>query len=125
MPNHVEETSEYLRYDFTKEELSAIASKMARDHQSAQKLEEEKKVVVAQFKSNIEALISQISEASRLLTNGYEHRNVDCLWMFNNPQDGIRTMVRKDTGEVVRTAKMSTEEMQETLPFGNRPLVEE
>lgn len=72
---------------------------------------------MAQFKSDIEAKTKAIGDFSRRINNGYEHRNIDCQIRFNDPESGMKTLMRMDTGEIVRITKMSEAEKQEELPF--------
>lgn len=124
-PVRTETTREYLRYDFTPAELAEFARSMARSHQKRSQLEIEAKAVNTQFKSNIEAETNLISDYANKLNNGYEYRNIDCEKRFNDPVIGEMTLIRLDTGEIVKTRLMTLSERQEPLPFANDPLVVE
>ena len=120
-PVRTEQTREYLRYDFTPAELAEFARSMARSHQKRSQLETEAKAVATQFKSGIEAETNLISDYANKLNNGYEYRNVECELRYNEPSIGMKTVVRLDTGEVVKKQAMTSSEMQEPLPFASLP----
>lgn len=115
--NHIES----LKYTFNAEELATIARSLALANQEAEAIEDEKKEAVANFKARIEAQETAISRYARLYANGYEYRNVECEDLLNNPGNGRKTIVRKDTGEVVRTIEMTPDERQEKLPLEPPP----
>lgn len=105
---------EYCKYVFDENEKKEIAGDMARQIADKFRVEAEKKAVVSDFKSQIEALESSIGNAATKLNNGYEMRNIDCkvvadydakLWKF----------YRLDTGELVRQRKMTADDLQRTL----------
>lgn len=108
---------EYLKYTFSEPELKELAQRIARGIQQKKSKEDEKKAVMAQFKSVIDALTSEIGDDSQRLTNGYEMRNTECEMIWHSPSQGFCCMYRVDTGELVRQRRMNSEETQENL-FG-------
>jgi len=109
--------TEYLQYTFSPDELKDIAGQLARRNTEAAELEERKKQVVTDFGAQITASKAEISRLSRLYCNGYEYRNIDCEVRLNDPASGRATIIRTDTGEVVRVRSMTLEEMQDVLPL--------
>ena len=114
---HVEKTKEYLRYNFTDAEYLDHARKLGRLNEELARAEERKKSVSAELASMVKTLEDQVSAQSRLVSNGYEYRDIDCEVRFDDPERGKKRVVRLDTGEVVREAFMTGNELQETLPL--------
>lgn len=116
--------TEYLKYEFSDDELKDYAKELARENTVAAEAEEQKKAVVAQFTEKVASAKTKISMLSRYINNGYDHRSVDCSIALNDPKAGDKTIYRDDTGEVVKVCAMSEKEMQESLPF-ERPATPE
>lgn len=92
------ETKElYLRYDFTEDEKTAMAKRMAAAVQEQEILEADKKQAVADFKSKIEMTKLTISSSSQKIANGHEYRHVECEITYNSPINGFKTIRRMDT----------------------------
>lgn len=108
-------TTEWLKYEFTEAEQKELAKKLAYATRELMETEEAKKAVTSNFKSKIEAAKEQISKLSNNINNGYEYRNIDCEVVLNSPEPGTKSIVRKDTGEIVKTLEMDQEEKQEKL----------
>ncbi len=108
-------TVEYLRYDFTPEEFLEHCRKLSRVNQELARFEEEKKRITASLASDQKDKQASVSAQSSLVSNGYEYRNVNCEIRFHDPEKGKKTLVRLDTGEVVKTSFMDGAEMQEPL----------
>jgi hypothetical protein len=106
-----------LRYEFSPQELKEFSESLAREVQEMSSLELAKKESVTGFTAQIEARRSEINKYARHISNRHEYRNVDCAVDFHKPNTGWKTITRKDTGEVVENVAMTTEEMQEQLPF--------
>jgi hypothetical protein len=106
---------EYLRYTFSEEETKAIAKELALAVTRKTRAEEEQKSAQAQFKQRIEAEIATIGKLSNNINMGWDMREIDCTVQFHKPNEGFKTIVRLDTGEVVREAKMAGGELQENL----------
>jgi hypothetical protein len=108
-------TEEYLRYDFSGEELLEIAKTLARETQEFAAPEDRKKQVMSDFKAQLDAKATDVALLSRKVSNGHEYRMIGCEVRFNDPMKGKKTVIRMDTGEIVKTAFMSGDEMQENL----------
>jgi formate-dependent nitrite reductase cytochrome c552 subunit len=106
---------EYLRYTFSEDETKAIAKELALAVTRKTRAEEEQKYAQAQFKTRIEAEIDVIGRLSNNINMGWDMREVDCSVHFHKPNEGFKTIVRLDTGEVVREDKMQRSELQENL----------
>lgn len=109
--------NETLRCKFTREQIAEFSQELARQIQTLQRLEDQKREVVASFKAQIETANAQAKELSQRITNGYEYRSVDCFVEMNDPEAGTKSIYRRDTGELVRSAKMAGEDLQYALPM--------
>jgi hypothetical protein len=106
---------EYLRYQFSEEETREIAKHLALSVTNKTRAEEEQKSAVAQFKQRIELEVAMIQRLSNNINMGWEMREIECVVEFHKPKQGIKTIIRLDTGEIVRELKMSGGELQEKL----------
>lgn len=111
-------TKEYLKYTFSEMEKRDIAQEMARNIQQKEAKEDEKKAIVAQFKAELESIQRDVNQASQRLTNGYEHKNIDCEMWFHSPTEGFCQIFRIDNLEMVRERKMTQDELQLALDLG-------
>ena len=107
--------SEYLRCEFTQEEIETFGTDMARAVERRTALEMKKKEVADAIKSDLSREDSLIQSLAQKITKRFEFRNVDCLVTYNTPKSGEKTVTRLDTGGVVETVKMNDGEMQEHL----------
>jgi hypothetical protein len=106
---------EYLKSQFTEQELKDISKKLAYENKNYDELEDAKKSVTSEFSSKINSSRAIISKLSNNINNGYEYKDVECEIRLNEPRDGQKTTVRKDTGEIVRIEDMNERELQEEL----------
>lgn len=107
--------TEFLRYEFSEEEIRERSKKLALSVQSQTQAQEEQKAAVSQFKERIESCVSQIGRLSREINSGWEMRTIECAVQFHSPNVGMKTIVRLDTGEIVNVTSMHPSELQENL----------
>lgn len=106
---------EYLRYEFTEDQLREKAKSLAVTVQRQTQTQEEQKAAQAQFKERLERFVAEIGKLSRDINNGWEMRNIECVVNFHSPVQGTKQILRLDTGELVREMPMSKSEMQDNL----------
>lgn len=70
----------------------------------------------ATYKSEQAKIDSDKSRLMHLLKTKEEWKDIECVNDFDF-NEGICTIIRKDTGEVVTTRKMSGDEFKRALPF--------
>lgn len=109
--------SEHLKCQFTEDELKDISKKLAYENKNFDELEDAKKSVTSEFTSKLNTARGNISKLSSNINNGYEYRAVDCTVELNTPEVGQKTIVRTDTGEIVRIEAMNSREKQGNLNF--------
>jgi hypothetical protein len=101
---------------YTPAERLDLAERLARAATSLSDVEDQKKASDASHKEIVEGLKLEMKRLSRRLTSGNEMRNVSCEWLLGDPTPKEKTLVRKDTGEVVRVMPMQDHDYQEELP---------
>lgn len=102
------------RYVFTEEEKRQIAGDLANGVADIQRLEDQKKSVMSQLKSEIDAKQGQVNLFAEHLRSGFEMRSIDCEVLHAFSDDVVR-WVRCDTGEVAFERKMRPEERQRKI----------
>lgn len=110
-------SKEYLRYDFTEAEFLEHARLLSRLNQELERAEDRKKRVSAEVSADVKACQDKVSNESRLVANAYEYRDVETEIRFHDPKAGQKTIVRTDTGEVLRTVLMSGQDLQDAFGF--------
>jgi hypothetical protein len=108
---------EFLKYVFSGEEMHDFATELARKTSEMSETEEAKKATVAQFGDRIASLRADTSSLARKFNSGYEYRNIECKVLYHKPSPAQKTIIRLDTGEVVKVQAMTFNELQEILPF--------
>ncbi|MGH9501686.1 MAG: hypothetical protein ACRD20_02420 [Terriglobales bacterium] len=107
--------SQSLRCPLTDQEKIRFGEGLARLLEEYGEVEDEKTAVNAKFKAQLEGIEAASTKARKVLSAGYEYRWIDCRVLYNDPASRQKTLVRLDTGEVVRIEDMSEEECQENL----------
>jgi hypothetical protein len=100
-----------VKHVFSKEERAAIADEMAEAVAEAERLKDELKSVQADYKARIQVQEALARTNSQLLKNGYEYREMDCPVEYA-ARSRTKTLYHPHTGEIVRTADMSEDELQ-------------
>ena len=116
-PNKPKEISkEYCKYKFNEEEKRELASELAQGVAELQQKEDDKKAIMSDLKSQIDSLNAKTNGLAGKMNNGYEMRHIECEVIRDFAKHEIRYL-RIDTGECVRTKKMSQEDLEGDLPL--------
>lgn len=113
-------TDRLLRYTFTDAEILEIGRQMAQAAQQRDRVEDERKSVMAQLKSRHEEASAKINLCSTRISAGYEMRSIMCEVHYDKPSTGRKTLYRLDNGEMVGIEDMSSEERQLQLRFEDK-----
>ena len=109
---------EYIKKDLpvtlTEVELLQKARELAKFQQDKVSFEEQGKSAAATYKDKVAGTQLHINMLSRDITNGYEHREVDCYWELNYASRK-KALIRTDTLETVRTEDISASELQKEM----------
>lgn|SRR5574337_1236297 len=101
-----------LKCVLTEEEVLKYSRELAKKNQDRLQVESDKKAVMADYKDKLETLTTAIGRLSRTVSNGYEHRQVKCTWLYDW-KAGKKTLSRQDTGERVDVADIAPHERQQ------------
>jgi hypothetical protein len=108
---------ESVKYPFSKDEIRELGESLAREAQTVFDLKEKKKNTVAGFAAMINAANERVAELTTKINNGYELREIECLWLMETPRPGMKRLIRTDSQEHVRDEPMTQAEMQGSFGF--------
>lgn len=115
-----------LRYDFTASEIHDLSLQLAGKTKEVASLVKKKKSVTSQCTAEINAAESACAVLSNQVADGYEHREIDCDVLFNQPTQGKKTIIRKDSNTLVGVEPMTQADWNiindENNLFGGDPL---
>lgn len=116
----MERKYEYLRYEYTPDEITAAAHDLATANRKRDGIEQRKKEVVASLKSEFEEQNSAIAQLANLIAMGFEYRNIEVRIELDTPEPGKKTIVRLDTGEEVSVKPMTDTDRQMVLDLQSK-----
>jgi hypothetical protein len=96
-----------LRYDFTAVEVHDLSQALASKNKEIKILKKQKTSVVSEYTAKINAAEANCDDLSNKVSDGYEHREVDCEVIFNQPAQGKKTIIRKDSNTLVGVEAMT------------------
>lgn len=102
------------RHNFSEAEMSKLGSDLAGLAQEKTRVEEEKKVHMAQWTTRIKTIQGSISDVSNKITSGFEMRDTECEVHYDWKK-GFKTYVRKEDGKEIETRKIEEPERQQHL----------
>ena len=105
---------EQLKILFTDAERAEHAQSLARIFPELARIEDEKKAVVSQFKSNIESLQAQANQLSSYVRDGWHYGPV-AVKVERDYRNNTFTKTRTDTGEVIQERALTDAERQRSL----------
>lgn len=112
--------TEYLRHNFTDKEKLEMGAQLAGAHSRLASLKEEQEAATANFNDRKKALVAEVGRLSRLYEAGFDMQNVRCRLEWDKPNTNEVSVVREDTGEVVKVRPFTESERQAELPLTNR-----
>ena len=98
----------------TQEEFVEKGKAMSREQNEMTSLTARLKEVSTDFKAKIAQKEATINSLSITISNGYEYRETDCIY-FYRVKEGMKDVIRTDTGEVIATERMMAQDHQEQL----------
>lgn len=96
-----------LRYDFTASEIHDLSLELAKKTKELSSLAEEKKTVTSQYSARLNEVKATTNKLSNQVADGWEYREIDCEVIYHKPQQGKKTIIRKDTDKVAMIETMS------------------
>ena len=104
-------TNEWLPVKLTEEEFYDRSMEFAEVDEKIEQAEEEKKDLLFRIKDCIGGLKSRKQELRKIIIERQEFRDVKCEWI-NNWESMQSSLVRSDTGEIVRTKTIKLSEVK-------------
>lgn len=99
-----------LRYDFTAVETHELSLQLANKDKEVKALMQEKKSVTSQFTAKINEAEASRGKLSNQVSDGFEYREIECEVNFNQPTQGKKTIIRKDSNALVGVEAMTTKD---------------
>ena len=112
---------EHLPVALTDEELLEHGVEAANMAEAISDLEAAHKVVREDHKDEVAGLNRELKRHLSIIRVKEENRPVPCTWMFDSPTRGSKSLVRGDTGEIVREEVMEGDDLQPDLPLDETP----
>lgn len=106
--------SRLCEYKFDETEKREIAANLANGVAELQRLEERKKSLQSQIKSEMDGKQAAVNLDAERLRSGFEMRSIDCEVVMAYTDNVVR-WIRTDTGEIAHERKMRPDERQEKL----------
>lgn len=106
---------EWLPVTYTTAQRLQLSEKLARAVQSLEDAEDRKKARDAEHKELVQRLELERKSLARRINLGHEMQNTECKWILDDPTHGEKTLVRMDTGEIVRVVPMQSQDYQESI----------
>lgn len=119
-----EVTEKLCKYTFNEEEKKKIATTMAEQVGQLHELQEQKKSLVSDIKSKMDAVTSTITTCARKIKDGYEMKSMNCRIEKVYERQQIR-FIREDNDEVVEVRPMNPDELQLKMHTPNLDKVKE
>lgn len=96
------------------DEIMVYSKEMAKNCQDKAKTEASKKEAMADFNARIARYDAEIAVVSQKISNGYEYRDVECLWTYYWDDD-YKVLIRQDTFAEVDRKTIDPHERQTEL----------
>jgi len=103
---------------YNDEELAAKRDELSDTIIAIAEVEDRKSRVAKSFKEELDGLYATSGTLARDIKRRNEERLVDCVVEWNKPNVGEKTIVRLDTGEMVKIEVMTDDERQDEIEFG-------
>lgn len=103
-----------LSVKLTQEEMLVYSKELAKHTQDLRDKENRKKEVAKMMDAEISGHKAHIDALSLKIANGYEYREISCTWEFDSEKN-IKTLFRDDTGEIVKSEKLTSQDLQKSF----------
>jgi len=111
------ECTRMLRCVYTDAERLELGKQLADEHADLRGVNSDFDRCKAEFKSKITSHEAKIEDLSNKVSTGYRMETVNCRWIFDLPNKGVKTLMRQDTHEEVEKDAMSEADLQEVIDF--------
>ncbi len=96
-----------LRYDFNAKETHDLSMQLANETKKLNAIEEEKSSIASQYGAKVKESKATCNKLSNMVADGYEIRDIECEVEYHKPQQGKKTIIRKDTNKVTAVEAMT------------------
>jgi hypothetical protein len=110
-------STEYVRHNFSKDELISFAQELAAAHAEEEQINAEEDVIKTQFKNRRAQQVQRMGMLYGHIQLGFDMRNVRCRLDWDVPNIGEITYVREDSGEAIKVRPMTEQERQQELDW--------
>jgi hypothetical protein len=100
---------------FTHDEIEERGQEISTAVLEYSKLSDDKSATVKQYNETLTRIESRIADLAKSIRHKGVEKPTEVLVQFHRPVPGLKTMVRLDTGEIIRQEDMTTDEKQENL----------
>lgn len=104
-----------LPVDYSQQELDERRDRLSAAALEYDAVEDEKKSASSVYNEQLKALRGEMRQIAKQIHRKGEDRAIDCIAEMHTPSVGFKTVIRLDTGEVVKTEPMTDDERQENL----------
>jgi len=105
-----------LKVILTETELQKKGQELAQCNQGIAEKKAHKKEVSAQIDADIKKFELQVLSLSRAIQNGFEYRDVECVWLYEWAS-GKKRLIRRDTAEEIDCKSITEAERQQHIDF--------
>lgn len=112
---------EMLECKLTQEELVEAGSKLTQELNRRDTLKSELKTITDRTKGNVTACEGEIEKYRLMVSTQKTMRQVKCRTIYNDPVEGVKSLVRTDSGEVIREQAMTDRECEDLFINGLGP----
>jgi hypothetical protein len=96
-----------LRYDFTAVEVHDLSMDLASKTKEIVTLKKQKTSATSQYTAKINEAEATCNSLSNKVADGFEHREIECEVILNQPTNGKKTIIRKDSNTLVGVEAMT------------------
>lgn len=93
-------------------ELLSISKELGEGVQKLNELEEEKRQVTKDYGQRVLAQEFVVNQLAEISATGKDERPVECQWEYHQPSDGIKSLRRLDTMDIVETRDMTNRDYE-------------
>jgi uncharacterized protein YoaH (UPF0181 family) len=112
-----ERTFELEQYHYTDAELLSVGLSVGQANKAVADLLVEREMQNKLFGANLKAAQKHRDEETEKLNNRYEMREVEYITVLDDPQPGMKRLIRVDNNKPLRTEPMTFAEKQQSFGF--------
>jgi len=105
-----------LNTELSKDEVTAYGEELADNNNSLAIAENTKKAKMKEYSAIADGFQARIDLLALAISTKHEYRDVECGWEFDFGR-GEKSLIRLDTGEKIKTEKVTEEDRQNSTLF--------